>query len=67
MIWPNKFRMIFRMISAIVAGIFLWNQVAWAGDLSAVPVDNPQEKSGCMQGDDLAASQLCNFSQQWTQ
>lgn len=33
MIWPNKFKILFKTISANVAGIFLWNQLVWAGDL----------------------------------
>ena len=33
MIWPNRLRIVFKTISALLAGIFLWNQIAWAGDL----------------------------------
>ena len=31
MIFPGKIRLIFRIVSAVIAGIFLWQQVAWAG------------------------------------
>ena len=40
MIWPAKLKIAFRVISALVAGIFLWNQIAWAGDLYNIPIDN---------------------------
>ena len=33
MVLPNKFKVAFKVIPALMAGIFLWNQVAWAGDL----------------------------------
>ena len=33
MVLPSKFKVAFKTISVLVAGIFLWNQVAWAGDL----------------------------------
>jgi len=32
-IWPTKLRILFKTISATVAGIFLWNQICWAGDI----------------------------------
>ncbi|MDP3730679.1 MAG: hypothetical protein Q8R14_04040, partial [Candidatus Omnitrophota bacterium] len=33
MVLPNKTKKTFKMISALTAGIFLFNQIAWAGDL----------------------------------
>jgi hypothetical protein len=33
MILPNKVRIVYKMISCLVAGIFLFQQIAWAGDL----------------------------------
>jgi len=33
MVSSNKVKIAFKVISALMAGIFLWNQVAWAGDL----------------------------------
>ena len=33
MILPNKLRMIFKVISATMAGIFLFQQIAWAADI----------------------------------
>ncbi|MFA4981152.1 MAG: hypothetical protein WC592_01605, partial [Candidatus Omnitrophota bacterium] len=34
MILPRNLKMLFRTISAIVAGIFLFQQISWAGDLA---------------------------------
>ncbi|MFH1790380.1 MAG: LamG-like jellyroll fold domain-containing protein, partial [Candidatus Omnitrophota bacterium] len=38
MIRVNGHKNIFKAISAFTAGIFLWNQIAWAGDLAAYSV-----------------------------
>ncbi|MFH0764485.1 MAG: hypothetical protein V1927_05725 [Candidatus Omnitrophota bacterium] len=39
MVIPDKLRLAFRIISACVAGIFLFQQIAWAGDLIEVTLD----------------------------
>ncbi|MDD5174666.1 MAG: hypothetical protein PHV48_07595, partial [Candidatus Omnitrophica bacterium] len=40
MFLPKKFKIAFKVISAAMAGIFLWNQVAWAGDLIGTALEN---------------------------
>jgi len=40
MMWPNGMRIVFKTISAAVAGIFLWQQIAWAGDIAVNTLDN---------------------------
>ena len=41
-----------------MAGIFLWQQVAWAGgDISTVPVNNSENKSGYAQPQALQSAQ----------
>ncbi|MFH1593779.1 MAG: LamG-like jellyroll fold domain-containing protein, partial [Candidatus Omnitrophota bacterium] len=40
MLYLNRFAITFKTISACVAGIFLWSQIAWAGDF----IDNTLEK-----------------------
>jgi len=47
---------LFKITSVIVAGIFLWNQIAWAGELPQVP-PAMDEASGSMTPADLASSQ----------
>ncbi|NQU94837.1 MAG: hypothetical protein HQ549_01220, partial [Candidatus Omnitrophica bacterium] len=39
MMWPHKLRIVFKTISACIAGIFLWNQIAWAGDFINVALE----------------------------
>ena len=39
MVFPKNMRIIFKTISAVVAGIFLWNQIAFAGDLINAALD----------------------------
>ena len=39
MVFPKNMRMIFKTISVLVAGIFLWNQIAFAGDLINTALD----------------------------
>ncbi|GEM_PF-5901024 len=44
MILPNKIRIYFKIISALVAGIFLFQQVAWAGDLIETVLDRQYDE-----------------------
>ena len=41
--YKSKFGKAFRIVSAIVAGIFLWNQIAWAGDLYKIDNFNKEQ------------------------
>ncbi|MEA3490159.1 MAG: hypothetical protein U9R44_07505 [Candidatus Omnitrophota bacterium] len=53
----NRSKMSVKMISVALAGIFLWNQIAWAADLldpTANPINDP---SGLMVPNDLTANQ----------
>ncbi|MDD5634455.1 MAG: hypothetical protein PHW46_04165, partial [Candidatus Omnitrophica bacterium] len=53
---PNR-RMVIKMISAMVAGIFLWTQIVWAADLpSTIPLASGSA-SGSMTAGDLTQSQ----------
>jgi hypothetical protein len=36
---PNKYRVVFKIISAVLAGVFLFDQIAWAGDLINVVLE----------------------------
>ncbi|MFA6142320.1 MAG: cysteine peptidase family C39 domain-containing protein [Candidatus Omnitrophota bacterium] len=56
MVIPNKLRFVYRIISACVAGIFLFQQVAWAGDL----IDTTLERLNAQQSQTFAPSYLQN-------
>jgi len=56
MIWPKNLKVIFKTISAAVAGIFLWNQIAWAGDL----IENTLERMNAEQSQTFAPAYLQN-------
>ncbi|UCD55693.1 MAG: hypothetical protein JSV93_02590, partial [Candidatus Omnitrophota bacterium] len=43
MMWPHKLKLVFKTCSGLIAGIFLWNQIAWAGDLYS-PIDEFNEQ-----------------------
>ncbi|MDP2928607.1 MAG: hypothetical protein Q8O01_00905, partial [Candidatus Omnitrophota bacterium] len=46
MVLPNKFKIAFKIISSLMAGIFLFNQIAWAGDLISAALERQyQEQS----------------------
>jgi len=42
---PNKFRIVFKTIACLVAAIFLWNQIAWAGDFYSASDDFNEQQS----------------------
>ena len=42
--WPNGTKTLFKTISALMAGIFLWQQVAWAGDLIDTTLNKQYEE-----------------------
>ncbi|MDP3789468.1 MAG: hypothetical protein Q8R48_03590, partial [Candidatus Omnitrophota bacterium] len=63
MIFPNKFRVIFKSISACMAGIFLWQQVAWAGGGELFDkLSTATSPSGTMTADSLSSSQAAAAS-----
>lgn len=58
MVWPNNFRVIYKTISALAAGIFLFQQVVWAGgELSAIPAGSTENRSGYVQPQTLQSAQ----------
>ncbi len=56
MIMPNKIKVVFKTISCLVAGIFLFQQLAWAGDL----IDTVLNKQADAQTQTFAPSYLQN-------
>ena len=55
-IWPAKAKLVFKTIASLVACVFLWQQVSWAGDL----VNNSIDKLDAEQSQTFAPAYLQN-------
>ncbi|MFA4982414.1 MAG: interleukin-like EMT inducer domain-containing protein, partial [Candidatus Omnitrophota bacterium] len=60
MILPRNLKMLFRTISAFVAGIFLFQQISWAGDLAGRMTDATLKRLDAEQAQTFAPDYLQN-------